>query len=79
MPYYDFECKDCGSVMTVKASISDKEAGLNVNCSSCGSKKTEQVFKEMTVLAGGISEPAPVRSSAPSGGSCGRGCGCHPN
>ena len=74
MPHYDYECKDCGTVVGVKATIAEKERGLDVTCSKCGSKSMEQVFNTMAVVSGGFSMPS--ISSMPTSKSSGGGCGC---
>lgn len=44
MPIYEYFCQDCENKFDVKASISEKEKGLKVNCPSCGSSKTFQIL-----------------------------------
>jgi len=81
MPHYDYECKDCNTVESIKATIAEKEQGLDVSCSKCGSKNMEQVFSSMAVVSGGFSMPAiDSMPRASSGGGCGcgaGGCGSH--
>ncbi len=71
MPFYGFECDDCGCIFDIRASIQEKEAGLNPECPQCGSPKTRQVITAGTVVRG--------EGGAGSSGSCcgpnsGRGC-----
>lgn len=68
MPYYDYSCRACNSVTTVKASIEEKEAGLVVRCEKCGSTETEQAFLNVAIGTGGRSEPP--------AGPCGHACSC---
>jgi len=44
MPTYEYRCKQCGNSMEVKASIEEKERGLDLTCPQCGSKELTQVF-----------------------------------
>jgi putative FmdB family regulatory protein len=68
MPYYDYSCRDCHSVTSIKASIEEKEAGLVVRCEACGSTETEQAFLNVAIATGGRAEAGP----------CGHACGCFP-
>ena len=74
MPYYDYQCQDCKTDIEVKASISEKDQGLEVSCPECSSKNTAQVYKSPAFIGSSASS-----GSAPSGGSCGEGCGCFMN
>lgn len=71
MPYYDFTCRDCQTITSVKASIEEKERGLEVTCEKCGSKNTEQAFLSVAVGSGrsGSRDSAPI-------GPCGHACNC---
>lgn len=44
MPTYEYTCEKCGGVTEVVASFREKEKGLKIRCSKCGSKKMTQVF-----------------------------------
>ncbi len=64
MPFYEFQCEDCGHgfeelvrSMTTKAKVA---------CPSCGSKKT---VRQLSVFAARSAESSPSGSS--SSGSCG--------
>lgn len=78
MPFYDYECKECSTAIEVKASISEKAAGLAVECPACGSRKTEQVFRSLAFTGAGA---GPSQSSERIPGvnaACGSACGCFP-
>jgi putative FmdB family regulatory protein len=47
-PLYEYQCKDCGEAIEVRASIKDKEAGLVLSCPTCGS---QDVCQRLTVAA----------------------------
>ncbi len=51
MPLYEYICKDCKKKTAVKATLKEKEKGLKVTCSSCGSSNMSQFFGNMTVTA----------------------------
>lgn len=51
MPVYEYICLDCKEKTEVRASLEEKEKGLQVTCSSCGSTKTTQYFGNMKVTA----------------------------
>jgi putative FmdB family regulatory protein len=44
MPFYDFRCKECDHLFTVRASIKEKEAGLYPECPVCHQPETQQVI-----------------------------------
>jgi putative FmdB family regulatory protein len=44
MPTYEYICTECETKIEVKASVKEKEKGLNVVCPKCGSKKTARIF-----------------------------------
>lgn len=73
MPYYDFKCNDCGQTTEVKATISQKSEGLDVECKDCHSHNTEQVFLSVAV---GVADQS--FEKAPQGQACGSACGCFP-
>jgi putative FmdB family regulatory protein len=61
MPTYEYVCIDCGEKIEVQASISEKEKGLKVVCSKCGSSKVARVFGSFNIFnfqKGGSMPPA---------------------
>lgn len=50
MPRYDYQCRVCGQTFEVRATISQKEAGLEPECPECHSKTTIQAFRSMTFI-----------------------------
>jgi putative FmdB family regulatory protein len=72
MPTYDYECRQCGHLFEVRASISEKTAGLDPECPQCHGHETRQAFRSLMFISSSGSGSAPP---VPSGG-CGPGCGC---
>ena len=66
MPYYDYRCAECGAIFEVRASIKEKEAGLNLECAQCHSGEVRQVITAGLVLHGSSGDSVPL-------------CGCGPN
>lgn len=72
MPTYEYVCTDCGEITEVKASISEKEKGLKVICSKCGSSKMARVFGSFNIFGsakGGGMPPSCGPNAGP--GCCG--------
>ena len=44
MPFYDFRCKQCEDLFTVRATIKEKEEGLRPACPVCQASETQQVI-----------------------------------
>jgi putative FmdB family regulatory protein len=77
MPTYEYHCKDCGYYFDVKATVKEKEDGLNLSCEQCGSDNLQQVFGGYAII-GGQTVNVKSSDSQNSGGSCcgGSGSGC---
>lgn len=71
MPLYDFQCKDCGEAFEVRATIKEKEAGLELVCPKCGSHEAHQTLTAALMLYGSkeFSSPACGPNAGP--GCCG--------
>ena len=52
MPFYAFQCEQCGEAFDVRATIKEKEAGLKPECPKCHHKKTRQVITAGLVIRG---------------------------
>lgn len=76
MPTYEYHCKECGHYFDVRATIAQKEKGLDLTCEQCGSKNLQQVFGGFAILGGQTVNVR--RNEGQSGGSCcgGSGSGC---
>jgi len=70
MPTYEYVCTECEVKTEVRATVSEKEKGLNVRCRECNSKKMAQVFGSFAVLG----SSGDRGSSTNCGPSCGPGC-----
>jgi len=76
MAFFTFACDDCGKSLEVKATLSEKEKGLNLTCPSCGSQNMSQLFQPVAI-GSAKKEPAARTSSMPS---CAhQGCACFQN
>jgi len=51
MPVYEYICRDCKKVTEFKATLAEKEKGLEQTCPSCGSTNMVQYFGNMIVIA----------------------------
>jgi len=51
MPVYEYMCCDCREVTEVRATLAEKEKGLEQKCPKCGSKNMEQYFGNMIVIS----------------------------
>lgn len=71
MPTYDYRCEKCLTAFAVSASVSEYEAGLNVQCPVCGSKRVRRSITAVNILAG-------PRGSVPQSGGCCGGPGGNP-
>ncbi|MFN3603175.1 MAG: FmdB family zinc ribbon protein [Leptonema sp. (in: bacteria)] len=49
MPYYDFQCEDCKTLMTVKLSVKDLENTKSVQCPNCNSVNTKRYFQPIAI------------------------------
>lgn len=61
---YDYQCQDCNQTFEVRATLAEKEAGLQPQCQSCGSKRTRQLMRGFAIGSGSQSaNPAAMPSS----------------
>ncbi len=52
MPFYDFQCEQCGEPFEVRAMIKEKEAGLQPECPKCHSRHARQVITAGLMIRG---------------------------
>ena len=77
MPTYEYHCKECGYYFDVRATIDQKEKGLDIACEQCGSKDLNQVFGGFAILGGQTVNVKSSNSGNNGGGCCGgSGSGC---
>jgi len=43
MPYYEFECRECGHAFIEKQTFAEHDKGKKVKCPKCGSEKAEHL------------------------------------
>ena len=53
MPLYSYQCEECEDVFEVRASIKEKESGLEPECPKCHSKNNRQLISAGLLLRGG--------------------------
>lgn len=70
MPLYDYQCKDCGSIFEVRATIQEKEEGISLTCPECGGHEARQLLTAGLLLHGGGESSLPVGECNPGGGCC---------
>ncbi len=49
---YEYQCDECGELLEIRATIAEKERGLDIKCPHCGSTRATQVFTTVNVLTG---------------------------
>lgn len=52
MPYYTYQCEECGAKLDIRASIREKEAGLKTECPQCHSTKMKQMITAGWTIVG---------------------------
>lgn len=70
MPLYDYQCMDCGTTFEFRATIKEKEAGLDVACPKCNSHSVRQLLNTIPMLH----SDNPVFDSGCFGHNNGSGC-----
>ncbi len=70
MPVYEYVCTECAEKIEVKATISEKEKGLNVVCPKCGSKKVVQFFGNIWISRSSEGGNNPLRCGPQAGAGC---------
>ena len=71
MPLYDYRCKDCGEAFEVRATIKEKEEGVELTCPKCGSHEARQRLTAALLLHGGKDLSAPTCGPNAGPGCCG--------
>ena len=67
MPFYAFECEQCHAVFDVRATIKEREAGLQPECPNCHDVHVKSLITAGLVVHG---------SDGGSLSAAGRACGC---
>lgn len=73
MPLYDFHCEPCATKFEVRASIKEKQAGLQPECPTCHSSAVRQIVTAGLVLHG--SDGGSLSLASPACGCGSGGCG----
>ena len=75
MPFYSFQCEKCTTTFDVRASIQEREAGLQPPCPKCTSLDVQQVITAGLLLHSNAGDrragPAVVCGSNAGPGCCG--------
>ena len=50
MPFYEYECRECGKTFTRQESFERHDRQRNVKCPECGARKTRQLMSTAHVL-----------------------------
>lgn len=70
MPTYEYACTECKEKVEIRATISEKEKGLNPTCPKCGSKKMVRVFGSFMVLGSSKGSGMPPMCGPQAGPGC---------
>ncbi|MGH8897633.1 MAG: FmdB family zinc ribbon protein [Egibacteraceae bacterium] len=74
MPRYEFVCTDCGRRLEVRATMTEKAAGLAPRCLHCeDGGRVRRVFSAVALVSGRRLSAGTVSQG---GGCCGGSCGC---
>ena len=70
MPFYTFHCEKCETVFDVRATIQEREAGLQPPCPKCTSREVQQVITAGLLLhsAAGDRRAGPAVVCGPNAG-----------
>lgn len=49
MPYYEYECRNCGKSFTDKQSFEEHDQHKKMKCPKCGSEKVEQLVGSFSI------------------------------
>jgi putative FmdB family regulatory protein len=70
MPFYAFECEQCDEIFDVRATIKEREAGLQPECPNC-----HDVHVKSLITAGLVVHGSDGGSLSAAGPACGCGSG----
>lgn len=72
MPTYAYQCKQCGAIFEIRATIQEKEQGLiSLTCPQCGAQEARQLLTAGLLLQGGGKNSLPACGCNSGGGCCG--------
>lgn len=76
MPIYAFQCEQCHDTFDVRATIRERQEGLDPECPHCHAHESQQVITSGVMLhgAGGDSRRAALAPAAGCGWGAGPGC-----
>lgn len=68
MPIYEFQCDNCETIFDVRASIKEKQAGLQPECPQCHDTRSHQVITAGLVIRRGDGTSLSLPVCAPNAG-----------
>jgi putative FmdB family regulatory protein len=68
---YAYQCDKCGEAFTVRATLAEKERGLDLSCPRCGEKSVTQDLRGVGMGFRGEGGGPPFRGCGPGSGCCG--------
>jgi putative FmdB family regulatory protein len=74
MPFYTFQCEECETTFDVRASIQERDAGLQPPCPKCTSRQVQPVITAGLLLVGHATSSRPAVQTCACGTKDGRGC-----
>jgi putative FmdB family regulatory protein len=74
MPFYDFRCRHCENLFTIRATIKEKEDGLQPVCPVCQSDETRQMITAGILLGQAVTGNDRSLPSTCCGPGAGSGC-----
>lgn len=68
MPLYDYQCEQCQTFFEVRATIKEKEVGLEPECPNCHGKQARQLITAGLILRSGGGSGFSMSSCGPNAG-----------
>ena len=72
MPYYGYQCEECGKEFEVRATMSEYSAGLQPSCTHCGADRVRRTIDLIAPPAHGVQ----LGGTPPPSGPCCGPSGC---
>ncbi len=66
MPTYKYKCRECENYFTIKASVKQKEEGIDTKCRKCGGSDVFQTFDSVGIIGAGSKSKDSQKSSCSS-------------
>ncbi len=69
MPYYDYQCSDCGTIQTIKLTIKEIEENKPIICNECNSINIKRYYKPIAITSSSTEKNFEFKR-------CGNHCSC---